>query len=959
MPQQPQEDRPRVTFLGGAAIQHGGVPIGGRATHRHPLALLAVLVVNRGRQLTRDKLIALLWPERDSESGRNLLKVSVHELRKVLGDEAIRSTGDQLSADTDALSCDVTDFLAAVGRGDNLAAAELYAGPLLDGFYLKEAAEFERWCDSERARLSELFRSAVEHLAVAAEAAGDQESVVRWRRAQAETDPYSAEAADRLIRALAACGDHASAIRFAEAFAQRRTTDLGIEDDAGVTQLARGLVASQRRATPLTNYAAAGRPAVPGQPDHVAAAPTEDHPSDAMAHGWSRRSAAWSIAGLVVVAIIAIVTWRELVAKPPRTSAGSRSLVAVLPFDVVGADSALGVEAATLLAARFNGEAGPQAVDAQRTVAAWRAMRPGAGRSDEHDRDVARSVGATEWITGELVQARDSIAITARLYDASVAAPVAFARADAKSGTSAATMSDQLAIKLLARAAGEPDDRIPGLANRPLAAARSYIAGQIAYHAARYALAESLYAVSLADDSTFGAAGLGLAMANSWTVINDHYGMGRDAALHHLRGMSQRDSAFAEAFFGPDPALGPPQPAPVYLKRWEDLVEKYPDWTEAWYQLGDRYYHYGNLSGLSDATDRARTAFRRAQTQDSNFAAPLNHLVELYAARGEQNDLRDAAARYFRANPTVNRDRSAIGWQTAMALGDSVWLRRIRSQFDSMPPEELTRIGWVTDANGWPRADAMRAADFVNRDAGTASEHEKALILQFALDLNAGDPRGAHAAAVALGAQFPDRPIGALWDLYAGLFGDGDTALAASAARGLAAFARAPAEGDHVRRDQAHLAACLEGYWSVTRGDLAVARSAAGRVAADLPAEDNNFARRNADVCLAMLRAAIAVAARSGDAADRVARLDTILLEQRVPPHAILEAATIVSARLHAALGDTAGALVAARRREHLTGDPVFLSTELREEARYAAALGDRNGAARASARLRALRSGG
>jgi hypothetical protein len=59
---------------------------------------------------------------------------------------------------------------------------------------------------------------------------------------------------------------------------------------------------------------------------------------------------------------------------------------------------------------------------------------------------------------------------------------------------------------------------------------------------------------------------------------------------------------------------------------------------------------------------------------------------------------------------------------------------------------------------------------------------------------------------------------------------------------------------------------------------------------------------------------------------------------------------------LHAQLGDTAGALVAARRREHLTGDPLFLSTELREEALYAAALGDSTGAARARAHLDALR---
>jgi tetratricopeptide (TPR) repeat protein len=542
------------------------------------------------------------------------------------------------------------------------------------------------------------------------------------------------------------------------------------------------------------------------------------------------------------------------------------------------------------------------------------------------------------------------------LYDADGGTTVAAARADARAGTSAATLSDQLAIELLARAAGESEDRIPQLVEHPINAVRGYIAGQLAYRGARYAAAERLYAAALADDSSFGAAGLGLAMANSWTVINEHYGIGRDAALRHASGLSDRDRAFAEAFFGPDPALGRRLPAPVYLKRWEDLVEKYPDWTEAWYQLGDRYYHYGNLSGLSDADERALTDFRRALSQDSTFVAPLNHLVELYAARGNVAEVRMASDRYFRANPGVNRDRSAIGWETAMTLGDGDWLRRIRAQLDSMQPEELTRIGWVTDANGWPRADAERAAAVANRVAGTASEHEKALILAFALALNAGDAAGAHAAAIALGGQFPDRPVGALWDLYAGLFGDGDTALASRAARDLGAFARTPASGDHVRRDQAHLAACLVGYWHLTRGDVSQARSALALVRGDLRAEDNNFARRNGEVCAGMLSAAVGVRSGAPDAAARVAQLDTMLLEQRVPPHAILEAATVVSARLHAALGDTAGALIAAHRREHLTGDPLFLSTELREQARYAAALGDRDEAARATAHLDALR---
>src|SRR5665213_1461217 len=134
-----------ITFFGGAAIQAGGVPVRSRATHRHALALLALLVAAGGKPISRDKLIAYLWPERDADGARKLLKVNVHELRKELGDGAIRSIGDQLIADVAALTCDLSDFLAAVARGDDRSTAAHYAGAFLDGFFLNDAVEFERW----------------------------------------------------------------------------------------------------------------------------------------------------------------------------------------------------------------------------------------------------------------------------------------------------------------------------------------------------------------------------------------------------------------------------------------------------------------------------------------------------------------------------------------------------------------------------------------------------------------------------------------------------------------------------------------------------------------------------------------------------------------------------------------------------------------------------------------------
>jgi hypothetical protein len=146
---------PTLNLLGGAVIQIGTEPLGGPAAHRHRLALLALLATT-GRVMSRDKLVAYLWPERDTESARNLLKTAVHELRKVLADGAIRTTGDQLSLDLSHVRCDVVEFESAVAANDLQKAAALYTGPFLDGFFLKDAHEFEHWVDAQRARLEEM-----------------------------------------------------------------------------------------------------------------------------------------------------------------------------------------------------------------------------------------------------------------------------------------------------------------------------------------------------------------------------------------------------------------------------------------------------------------------------------------------------------------------------------------------------------------------------------------------------------------------------------------------------------------------------------------------------------------------------------------------------------------------------------------------------------------------------------
>ena len=73
-----------------------GAVIAGRAVQRHRVALLALLARSSRWSLSRDKLLAYLWPERGRVPARQLLNQAVYHLRLALGQEAILSSGDEL-----------------------------------------------------------------------------------------------------------------------------------------------------------------------------------------------------------------------------------------------------------------------------------------------------------------------------------------------------------------------------------------------------------------------------------------------------------------------------------------------------------------------------------------------------------------------------------------------------------------------------------------------------------------------------------------------------------------------------------------------------------------------------------------------------------------------------------------------------------------------------------------------
>ena len=74
----------RLRTFGGLSLTGESGPVTGAATQRRKLALLAVLATAGERGVSRDRLLALFWPESDAERARHSLTQSLFALRREL-----------------------------------------------------------------------------------------------------------------------------------------------------------------------------------------------------------------------------------------------------------------------------------------------------------------------------------------------------------------------------------------------------------------------------------------------------------------------------------------------------------------------------------------------------------------------------------------------------------------------------------------------------------------------------------------------------------------------------------------------------------------------------------------------------------------------------------------------------------------------------------------------------------
>jgi DNA-binding SARP family transcriptional activator/TolB-like protein len=200
--------------------------------------VLALVARAGDRGIKREKLLTLLWPDADEETGRAAISQALHLLRRDTGSDELFLGVQDLRLNHGVATCDVLEFESAMSSGDIGRAAVAYAGPFLEGFRVPGARELDRWIEEERSALAQRNAELLERLGRAETERGDHAKAVSWWRRRAALDPLNARVTVELMKALDAAGERAAAIQQARIYEALMKQELAIEPDGSVLRLA-------------------------------------------------------------------------------------------------------------------------------------------------------------------------------------------------------------------------------------------------------------------------------------------------------------------------------------------------------------------------------------------------------------------------------------------------------------------------------------------------------------------------------------------------------------------------------------------------------------------------------------------------------------------------------------------------------------------------------------------------
>ena len=671
----------RLNTLGGIRVLADGKLVAGAAAQPRRLAVLALLARAGRTAVSREKILALLWPDEPDERARKSLNQAVYSLRRDLGDDEALVGSKDLRLNLELIAVDVVEFDDALQRNDIDDAIRLYAGPFLDGFFVPRAPEFERWMENERRSLAHAYAVALERVAALAAERGDPTSAVGHWRKLAATDPLNGRIALSLMNALVAIGDVSGALQHARLHEVMLDQELGLPPDREVSALARELrarsassissssvstadVPRPMRFTPepvdFVLTATAASTVIPEPPDEIEAAETAsapdvsrtvETPEPPRRHWWIPAA---TVAGVAIIGLAAYVALRG-----PTSFLGSKSqpVVAVGSINDYASASSLGIAHALqdMLATNLARSPGLTVVSGSRLLEVERQMSGSVPPAPGAIVPAARQAGATALIDGALYQlGNDSLRLDLRvtsLRDGNVL------RAYTVTGRDAFALADSATARLVSYIGSTaPSGSVADATTRSVAAYRLYEEGLRSYYLGDISSSERMFRAALGEDSTFAMAAYYFALASRTTRAEFLRRFRRAMSLSARA--SERERLIIQGAWAETNNLLSLRPIA------ETLATRYPTEVEGYYYLGRALV---NAGVFLDAIDPLRRVERmdslslRGTTGRCAACEALHQQVSAYMLADSVTAAERVARRWIAARPKEWLPRLLLG----------------------------------------------------------------------------------------------------------------------------------------------------------------------------------------------------------------------------------------------------------------------------------------------------------
>lgn len=227
-----------ISFLGKPKIEYNGVPIGETLGNK-AIALICLLILNRNRYLSREKVVAYLWPDSSEDAAKYNLRFNLWQIKKNIN---LDSNSELfLHVDKDccginekySFNCDIVNIINFKSEDDFsiqelLKLRELFGGDFLEGCYFNNCDEFNELILFQRINIENKKVHILKKIVQYYENSQNYDDAIEIINEIHGIEPYDEEMALKLMKLNIAKGNRVGAINYYSNFSNRLTGNLGI-----------------------------------------------------------------------------------------------------------------------------------------------------------------------------------------------------------------------------------------------------------------------------------------------------------------------------------------------------------------------------------------------------------------------------------------------------------------------------------------------------------------------------------------------------------------------------------------------------------------------------------------------------------------------------------------------------------------------------------------------------------